>query len=107
MELKFKLVCLVLIPICAPFFIEVALGSTIDVGVYYNGFPVGQALIYIDNGNSVGQTSINGTLNNIYVNPGPHIVAAKWKDYTSQMRNGERSFTAPSDSHTWLRIDLI
>jgi hypothetical protein len=102
MNLKFKLVGVLVISICTLFFTEAALGSIIDVGVYSDGVPVGPANIYIDNGNSVGQTGIDGILNNIYVDPGTHIVIAKWND-----RRGERSFTAPSDSHTWLRIDVM
>lgn len=98
MDLRFKLV---LITICILFSTEVVLGSTIDVSVYYEGSPVGPAYIYIDD-NSVGQTTIDGILNNIYVDPGTHIVIAKWNG-----RSGKRSFTSPLDSHTWLRINLM
>lgn len=99
MALRFKL--LLVISICTLFFTNVVLGATLDVGVYYNGASVGPAEIYIDN-NPAGQTGIDGILNNIDVNPGAHIVIAKWND-----RSGEIHFTAPLDSHTWLRIDLI
>jgi hypothetical protein len=87
--------------ICLLLCMDVALGSTLDVYVDYGGNPADQALIYIDNDNCLGQTNSDGTLNNIYVDPGFHKVVAKW-----QGRSGTRSFTALSDSYTQLRIDL-
>jgi hypothetical protein len=106
MGLKFKLMCLLLVIICTPFCTDVVLASTIDVNVYYNGSPVYQAIVY-DNGNTVGQTNIDGVLNNIHVDQGFHKVVAKWRDDTGQERSGERSLVAPPNSNTWLRIDLI
>lgn len=86
--------------------IGLALGSTLDVYVDYKGNPVAQASIYIDNATYLGQTISDGTLNNIYVDPGSHTVNANWQDDNGQQRSGIRSFTAFNDSYTQLRIDL-
>jgi hypothetical protein len=110
MGLKFKQIGLLLIlMLYVSLSSGIALGSTLDVSVYYNDKPADQAFVYIDNIDNVnllGITDVNGILNGIGINSGSHTVIAKWKDGTGQQRSGERSFTAHPDSNVWVRIDL-
>lgn len=85
----------------------VAEGSMLDVKVSYEGKPAGQAYIYIDNNStSVGQTSLEGTLDNINIDPGDHTVIATWRDSSGQERMGRKSLTILPESYTDLNIYL-
>jgi len=107
MGLKFKQIGLLLICILlVSLFSGIALGSMLDVSVYYNDKPANKASVYIDNSNILGITNVDGILNGISINSGSHTIIAKWIDDTNQQRIGERSFTAYPDSSVWVRIDL-
>jgi len=86
--------------------IDVALGSILDVYTYYEGKPAAQANIYIDEDIFVGQTDSKGSLKDINVRPGSHIITAIWQDNNGNERGGASSFTAKSGSYAMRRIDL-
>lgn len=98
----FILISLISLLLC----VDIALGSTLDVYVYYGEKPAAQASIYIDNDILLGQTDSTGILKDIIISPGSHIVIAKWQDSYGQERSGMFSFEAQPDSYTMKRIDL-
>jgi hypothetical protein len=85
---------------------DIALGSMLDVHVYYGEKPAAQASVYIDNDILLGQTDSNGTLKGINISPGPHTVVAKWRESNGQLQSGTVSFTAQPDFYTMKRIDI-
>lgn len=85
---------------------DMALGSTLDVSVYYEGKPADNASIYIDNDILLGQTDSNGILRDLSISPGPHAVVAKWRNSIGSERSGAFSYEAKPDTYTMKRIDL-
>lgn len=85
---------------------DMALGSTLDVSVYYEGKPAANANIYIDDNILLGQTNSNGMLKNLNISPGPHVIVAKWRNSIGSERSGAFSYTAEPDTYTMKRIDL-
>ena len=98
----FVLILLISLLLC----VDIALGSTLDVYVYYGEKPATQASIYIDNDILLGQTDSTGILKDIIISPDSHIVIAKWQDSYGQERSGMVSFEAQPGSYTMKRIDL-
>ena len=88
------------------FFTDMALGSTLDVSVYYEGRPAPNASIYIDDDILLGQTDSNGILRDLNISPGPHAVVAKWRNSIGSERIGAFSYEAKPDTYTMKRIDL-
>ena len=85
---------------------DMALGSTLDVSVYYEGRPAPNASIYIDDNILLGQTDSNGILRDLNISPGPHAVVAKWRNSIGSERIGAFSYEAKPDTYTMKRIDL-
>ena len=85
---------------------DMALGSTLDVSVYYEGRPAPNASIYIDNDILLGQTDSNGKLKDLNISPGTHVVVAKWQNSSGIERSGAFSYTAEPETYTMKRIDL-
>lgn len=98
---------LALFSICLLLCIELSLGSTLDVLVYYEGKPADNASIFIDNNILLGQTDSEGILNDINIGPGAHTVVAKWRDGSGNERSGMFSYTAGPKSYLMRRIDLM
>lgn len=88
------------------FHADMALGSTLDVSVYYEGKPASNASIYIDDQILLGQTDSNGKLKDLNISPGPHVVVAKWRNSIGSERSGAFSYQAKPDTYTMKRIDL-
>ena len=88
------------------FYADMALGSTLDVSVYYEGKPAANASIYIDDNILLGQTDSKGILRDLSISPGPHVVVAKWRNSIGSERGGVFSYTAEPDTYEMKRIDL-
>lgn len=88
------------------FCVDIALGSLLDVHVYYEGKPADNASVYIDGDILLGQTDSKGILNDVNISPGTHTVVAKWWDRAGNEQSGRVSFAARSDTLTMKRIDL-
>jgi hypothetical protein len=100
-KFAFVFVCIIVL-LCA----DMALGSTLDVSVYYEGKPAANANIYIDDNILLGQTDSNGKLKDLNISPGPHVVVAKWQNSIGIERSGAFSYTAEPDTYAMKRIDL-
>ena len=95
-----------ILSICVIFCVDIALGSTLDVHVYYKGEAASKASVYIDEDILLGQTDLKGILKDVNISPGNHIVVAKWRDYNGDELSGSLPFTAEPRSYTMARVDL-